>query len=130
MIKFLILLLFPALTYAAFSVSSNDFETVRQRSIDHKNSEVGDGYIRMEFEPYFESHFQEVMHYCFESVDIPEFETFEVIVQVGETGEIQASWLSPYTNVGSCLSNELKHSQFPKPPFSPFYASIVMHVTD
>ncbi|WP_432474663.1 hypothetical protein [Amphritea sp. HPY] len=129
MIKLLFLLMLPMLTFASISEQAYEFNAAKQLAVEHESSEISGCYFACEFDPHFGVNFESVMAECFDTTAVPQVKSFEVIVVIGKNGVIGSSWLEPNTNIGQCLSSALEGSQFPNPPFSPFYASIVMHIS-
>lgn len=129
MIQMFFLLMLPLLAFASLSEQASEFKAAKQLSTEHESSEISGCYFACEFDPHFGENFESVMVECFDSTEVPHVESFEVIVVLDKSGVVVSSWLEPKTNIGQCLSSALEGSQFPSPPFSPFYASIIMQIS-
>ena len=55
---------------------------------------------------------------------------FDLFMTVDADGSLSDVSAIPATVVGVCMSQKLLHSGFPRPPFSPFHASMPMRFAD
>ncbi len=80
--------------------------------------------------PYFIKNYSPILMECFEKTENPDNSPFEMVIALGENGEVIKLYKNHETNISKCLFKALENDNFPKPTVSPYYLYISMNFTN
>ncbi len=104
-------------------------ELIRQIAIDETSTPVGANYDRT-FTQFFAAHHASEMQECFRTTQKAESRSFDLLVRIGENGEILKTVVTPTTNIAQCLARAVQQGHAaPKPPRAGHWVRVGMTIT-
>lgn len=80
--------------------------------------------------PYFASNYAAVLQDCFAKTKEPDNSTFNMVLVIKNTGEVEKIYRDKDTNIGNCMFTKLEKETFPPPIVSPYHLHIEMSFTE
>ncbi len=115
------------LSFECFSVETpGDFEQARTLAFQLQEKAAYKDHESKALLPHYNDKYPEIMSNCFKNIEHADDAKFEIVLQLGEAGDVVKIFRNIETNVGLCLFRILQHEQFPRPRVSPYYLHIAL----
>jgi hypothetical protein len=68
------------------------------------------------------------MERCLQKISDPDTSAFEMVFQLGHSGDVLEGMVRPETNVGVCFRDALRARRFPPPPAPKYWVHMEMRL--